>query len=58
MIMGNICITSASYKDQVDARSINCKMMNMIRKGQMQGVVRGDVGGQIALIAKLFGIVA
>jgi IS6 family transposase len=30
-------------------------MMNMMRKGQMQGVAKGDVGGQIALAAKLFG---
>jgi hypothetical protein len=25
--------------------------------GQVQGVVKGDVGGQIALVAKLFGVV-
>jgi transposase-like protein len=34
------------------------EMMNMIRKGQLQGVRKGDVGGQVALIAKLFGVVA
>ena len=33
-------------------------MMNMIRKGQAQGVAKGDVRGQIALIAKLFRRVA
>jgi transposase-like protein len=31
--------------------------MNMIRKGQVQGVAKGDVGGQVALVAKLFGVV-
>jgi len=30
--------------------------MNMLRKGQLQGVIKGDVGGQVALIAKLFGV--
>jgi IS6 family transposase len=32
--------------------------MNMIRKGQLQGVKKGDVKGQIALVAKLFGMAA
>jgi IS6 family transposase len=32
------------------------EVMNMIRKGQVQGVVKGDVGGQVALVAKLFGV--
>jgi transposase-like protein len=31
-------------------------MMNMLRKGQMQGVAKGDVRGQVVLIAKLFGV--
>ncbi|EFH85092.1 IS6 family transposase [Ktedonobacter racemifer] len=31
---------------------------NMIRKGQLQGVNKGDVQGQVALVAKLFGVVA
>jgi transposase-like protein len=30
--------------------------MNMIRKGQMHGVLKGDITGQIALIARLFGV--
>ncbi len=30
--------------------------MNMIRKGQMQGVTKGDVRGQVTLVAKLFGV--
>ncbi|GHO63382.1 IS6 family transposase [Ktedonobacter sp. SOSP1-52] len=34
------------------------EMMHMLRKGQCQGVGKGDVGGQVALIAKLFGAVA
>jgi len=34
------------------------EVMNMIRKGQMQGAVKGDVGGQIALVARLFGVIA
>jgi transposase-like protein len=29
--------------------------MNMIRKGQVQGVNKGDVRGQVVLVAKLFG---
>jgi IS6 family transposase len=32
--------------------------MNMIRKGQLQGVEKGDVRGQVELIAKLFGVAA
>jgi transposase, IS6 family len=32
--------------------------MNMIRKGQLQGVEKGDVVGLVALIATLFGMVA
>jgi transposase, IS6 family len=31
------------------------EIMNMIRKGQVQGVVKGDVKGQVELIARLFG---
>ncbi len=33
-------------------------MMNMLRKGQVQGVAKRDVGGQVALVAKLFGVSA
>jgi transposase, IS6 family len=32
------------------------EVMNMIRKGQLQAVVKGDVRGQIALVATLFGV--
>ena len=32
------------------------EVMNMIRKRQVQGVVKGDVGGQVALVATLFGV--
>ena len=34
------------------------EVMNMIRKGQLQGVTIGDVLSQIALVAKLFGVAA
>ena len=32
--------------------------MNMIRKGQLQGGEKGDIVGQVALIATLFGVAA
>ncbi len=32
------------------------EMMNMMRKGQVQGVAKGNVRGQVALVAKLFGV--
>jgi hypothetical protein len=32
------------------------EVMNMMRKGQVQGVGKGDVGGQITLVATLFGV--
>jgi transposase, IS6 family len=32
--------------------------MNMMRKGQARGVDKGDVRGQMALVAKLFGVAA
>ena len=32
------------------------EIMNMMRKGQLQGVDKGDVGGQVALVARLFGV--
>jgi len=34
------------------------EVMNMIRKGQVQGVAKGDVRGQVMLVATLFGAVA
>ncbi len=34
------------------------EVMNMIRKGQLQGADKGDVKGQIALVATLFGVAA
>jgi transposase-like protein len=34
------------------------EVMNMLRKGQVQGVNKGDVRGQVALVARLFGAVA
>jgi transposase, IS6 family len=34
------------------------EIMNAMRKGQLQGVKKGDVRGQVALVAKLFEVVA
>ncbi|GHO71685.1 IS6 family transposase [Ktedonobacter sp. SOSP1-52] len=34
------------------------EMMNIMRKGQLQGVGKGDMRSQVALVAKLFGVVA
>jgi transposase-like protein len=34
------------------------EVMNMVRKGQMRGVEKGDILGQIAFIACLFGVAA
>ncbi|GHO80138.1 IS6 family transposase [Ktedonobacter sp. SOSP1-85] len=34
------------------------EVMNMLRKGQLRGVAKGDVRGQVALVTKLFGVVA
>ncbi|GHO64435.1 IS6 family transposase [Ktedonobacter sp. SOSP1-52] len=34
------------------------EMMNMLRKGQLQGVNKGDVKGLVALVTRLFGEVA
>jgi IS6 family transposase len=34
------------------------EVMNMVRKGQMRGVERGDIMGQSAFIASLFGVAA
>jgi transposase-like protein len=34
------------------------EVMHMIRKGQMRGVEKGDILGQIAFIASLFGVAA
>jgi len=34
------------------------EMMNMMRKGQLQGVAKGEVRDQMVLVAKLFGVAA
>jgi IS6 family transposase len=34
------------------------EMMNMLRKGQVQGVGKGEVRSQVALVAQLFGVIA
>lgn len=33
-------------------------MMNMIRKGQIQGIEKGDFKGQVNFIAQIFGMAA
>ncbi len=35
-----------------------CEAMNMIRKGQVQGVQRGDVVAQLEFVSQIFGVVA
>lgn len=37
---------------------VGYETMNMIRKGQLQGVSKGDVVGQVKFIAVIFGVVA
>ncbi|RCJ29449.1 integrase [Nostoc minutum NIES-26] len=32
--------------------------MNMIRKGQVKGVEKGDIGAQVKFVAQIFSIVA
>jgi transposase, IS6 family len=34
------------------------EIMNMIRKGQLREVGKGDINGQVSFIASLFGVVA
>jgi transposase, IS6 family len=34
------------------------EIMNMMRKGQARSVDKGDVRGQVTLVATLFGVVA
>ena len=34
------------------------EVMNMIRKGQVRGVGKGDSSGQVTFIARLFGVAA
>jgi transposase, IS6 family len=34
------------------------EVMNMVRKGQMRGVEKGDSTGQVTFIARLFGVAA
>ena len=34
------------------------EMMNMIRKGQVKNVGKGDILGQVALVSSLFGVAA
>ncbi len=34
------------------------EVMNMVRKGQMEGVKKGDIRGQVAFMASLFAVAA
>lgn len=34
------------------------EVMHMVRKGQMRGIEKGDIMGQVAFIADLFGVAA
>jgi IS6 family transposase len=34
------------------------EVLNMIRKGQVRGVGKGDITGQVSFIASLFGVAA
>jgi transposase, IS6 family len=34
------------------------EVMNMLRKGQVRGVGKGDIGGQVTFVARLFGVTA
>jgi transposase, IS6 family len=34
------------------------EVLNMIRKGQVRGVGKGDISGQVSFIADLFGVAA
>ena len=34
------------------------EVMNMIRKGQIHGVIKGDITSQVTFIASLFGVAA
>src|SRR5437763_1617778 len=34
------------------------EVINLIRKGQVRGVGKGDIPGQVAFIARLFGVAA
>jgi IS6 family transposase len=34
------------------------EVMNRIRKGQVRGVGKGDISGQVTFIASLFGVAA
>lgn len=32
--------------------------MNMSRKGQIQGIEKGDISGQVKILAQIFGVAA
>jgi transposase, IS6 family len=39
-------------------RGRDTRVMNMLRKGQVRGVSKGDITGQVAFIAGLFAVAA
>jgi len=46
----------ASNREKYENRMYLDEIMNMVRKGQMRGVEKGDSMGQIAFITRLFGV--
>jgi hypothetical protein len=36
----------------------NLEEMNMIRKGQVQGVAKGDIRAQVGFVSQIFGVAA
>ena len=34
------------------------EVMNMIRKGQVQGIEKGDISGQVEFVSQIFGVAA
>jgi hypothetical protein len=54
----NIIIWWYKITARINRRTKPCQgyeTMNTIRKGQLQGMAKGDVRGHIALVNKLFG---
>ncbi len=49
---------SAMSKKEQQWHLVGILLYNMMRKGQLQDVAKGDMRSQGALVAKLFGVVA
>jgi hypothetical protein len=43
---------------EADKGRFPVRQCDMVRKGQMRGVEKGDILGQVAFIARLFGVAA